>query len=263
MKLFFIFFSSKSNGATILKGKIIFHGSLSILLSLVKRSLICFFFFISDVHKEFSFPYSIPTKYSTSENLTVLVPRGGNQSPAPPPIPCRTYKSYPLNNKNKHNPDFHQYLNEPSYSRDSSMLDITSQSWQHQPHFHYPTLSAEVDMYDIGSLPKVFHGSVKSRDDDDCSTTTSGSYTIYSEDLLWWYKRFPKIVKVTTLNLKKAIWCWWKDSWRLEIVFSRGTSSCFCALEWHKSFKLVCDMIFFINPCYKKKNWLWKWHISL
>lgn len=138
----------------------------------------------SDVHKEFSFPYSIPTKYSTSENLTVLVPRGGNQSPAPPPIPCRTYKSYPLNNKNKHNPDFHQYLNEPSYSRDSSMLDITSQSWQHQPHFHYPTLSAEVDMYDIGSLPKVFHGSVKSRDDDDCSTTTSGSYTIYSEDLL-------------------------------------------------------------------------------
>lgn len=142
----------------------------------------------TDERKEFIFPYgqtySIPNKYSTSDNLSVIVPRGLSQSPAPPPIPCRTYKTNSLNNNYKHRPDIHQYLSEPAYSHDSSVLDISSQSWQHQPHFHYPTNSAQVDFLDIASLPKVFSGSVKSRDDDDCSTTTSGSYTIYSEDLL-------------------------------------------------------------------------------
>lgn len=144
----------------------------------------------TDDHKEFVFPYgqtyATPNKYTTSDDLSVIVPRGINQSPAPPPIPCRTYKTNALNmlnNNYKHNPDFHQYLSEPSYSHNSSVLDISSQSWQHQPHYQYP-ISAHVDLSDIASLPKVFHGSVKSRDDDDCSTTTSGSYTIYSEDLL-------------------------------------------------------------------------------
>lgn len=139
----------------------------------------------SEVHKEFDFPtYSIPNKYSTSDNLTTIIPRGNNHSPAPPPIPCRTYKNHSLNNNSRHNPNYHQYYSEPSYSHNSSVLDVSSQSWQHQPHYQYPISSAQIDLFDIASLPSVFHGSQKSRDDDDCSTTTSGSYTIYSEDLL-------------------------------------------------------------------------------
>ena len=143
---------------------------------------------ISDDHKEFDFPYgqtyATPNKYSTSNNLSVITPRASIPSPTPPPIPCRTYKGYFTNSNSKHNPDIPQYFSEPSYSHDNSVLDVSSQSWQHQPHFHYPINSAQVNFLDIASLQNGYHGSLKSKDDDDCSTTTSGSYTIYSEDLL-------------------------------------------------------------------------------
>ena len=143
---------------------------------------------ISDDHKEFDFPYgqmyATPNKYSTSNNLSVITPRASIPSPTPPPIPCRTYKGYFTNSNSKHKPDIPQYFSEPSYSHDTSVLDVSSQSWQHQPHFHYPINSAQVNFLDIASLQNGYHGSLKSKDDDDCSTTTSGSYTIYSEDLL-------------------------------------------------------------------------------
>ncbi|KAK3607640.1 hypothetical protein CHS0354_010693 [Potamilus streckersoni] len=95
-----------------------------------------------------------------------------NLQELPPPVPFRTYKNYST---------FHSEYN--IGDGDNGYMDLNNISSQHQgPRTTWNGSFSPSQSYN--QEPFFFRGRIKSQDDDDCSTTTSGSYTIPVEDLL-------------------------------------------------------------------------------
>lgn len=137
------------------------------------------------------FDYAVPVKIPMSSAASKIVPpRADNYSAVPPPIPCRTYKPYgSFNNNQSYLQNNRQYQSAPLHlNTDLSVLDPNALSWQHtQPHSNHPIKSNSViAQNDLAYfLARDAHYRKHSQEDDDCSTTTSGSYTLHSiEDLL-------------------------------------------------------------------------------
>lgn len=131
------------------------------------------------------FDYSIPTKLQNSAVQNRVVPsRANNYSAVPPPIPCRTYKPYgSFNNNQNYSPNNRQYLSAPMHlNSELSVLDPSMLSWQHsQPHSNHPIKSNSLIAQNDFAYLMARDVRKRSQDDDDCSTTTSGSYTLHSE----------------------------------------------------------------------------------
>lgn len=132
------------------------------------------------------FDYSTHSKFMLTSAPSSIPPRPSTSySTAPPPIPSRTYKPYASFN------NYQNYSNSrPYYELDqngvTSVIDNSALHWQQNNQYSnvFPN-STHLDYLDYSSLPSQYRGSVKSHDDDDCSTTTSGSYTLQTlEDLL-------------------------------------------------------------------------------
>ncbi|KAL3880285.1 hypothetical protein ACJMK2_032533 [Sinanodonta woodiana] len=95
-----------------------------------------------------------------------------SQQELPPPVPIRTYKQYS---------SFH---GENSIADgDNGYMDLNKVSLQYQGYS--TTFSGSYSpSQSYNQEPFLFRGRIKSQEDDDCSTTTSGSYTIQVEELL-------------------------------------------------------------------------------
>lgn len=138
---------------------------------------------------------SVKTPTSTVQNNFVPSSRADNYSVVPPPIPCRTYKPYgSFNNNQSYSTNHRQYLSVPLHHSDLSVLDPSVLAWQHNQPYSPPPMKtndsvAQNDLAYYLALDARYRK--RSQDDDDCSTTTSGSYTLHSvEDLLWLDKNF-------------------------------------------------------------------------
>ncbi|XP_052795218.1 protocadherin-9-like [Mya arenaria] len=143
------------------------------------------------------FDYIVPSSsFSTSSQSHRPSPsKADSRSVAPPPIPHRTYRPYSSFNRNQTytgNQDYssdygsnYQYLNDSNKPyRHSDIIDPSALSWQHaQPRSYSTKLNSVNIQSDFSFSPSQYR--LHPRDDDDCSTTTSGSYTLHSiEDLL-------------------------------------------------------------------------------
>lgn len=134
------------------------------------------------------FEYSLPVKTMSSSSSSHVASRPSNYSVVPPPIPSRTYKPYSSFNTNQNYSSIHQYSNGSRCHSDYDDLDLSKSSWQRShPYSHQVKSNIYGAQNDYSYLAPHMQQPYRSRsqDDDDCSTTTSGSYTLHSiEDLL-------------------------------------------------------------------------------
>lgn len=129
-----------------------------------------------------------PRPLPPSSSSAAVAARSDNYSLVPPPIPHRSYKPFtssvasPAYSTNS----VYQYSNDPTYNNYSKVMDVDAKvlPWQNaQNRDNSIKSNIYATQNEFSFTPSRYR--LNSHDDDDCSTTTSGSYTLQSiEDLL-------------------------------------------------------------------------------
>ena len=151
------------------------------------------------------FDYSLPLRPILPNNTVPTT--SYNYTLSPPPIPSRTYRPYASFTSDTNFSGANTYHNNDIYNTRNNSRPL---SWQQKPCTQYPPVFSSTSSYEHSDYPSLpsRKSSFKSRDDDDCSTTTSGSYSLYSaEDLLWPNIQCSKWLEMATYcNLCVCLW---------------------------------------------------------